>query len=142
MWYIPCLAVKMRMLVTPDTDFSNISWNWLCYQRAFIAIYLKYFWKLTLFAYAILLQIWLYTHMPSLVWIVWKTNEILHIVLSVALGVCFSIYLWKCGIKNYDYSSDYFVSVFFYPRLMLMVSCQRYDSSWVQALQLISVLRL
>ena len=31
---------------------------------------------------------------------------------------------------------------FFYPRLMLMVSCQRYDSSWVQALQLISVLRL
>ena len=81
----------MRTLVTPDTDFSNISWNWLCYQRAFSAIYQKYFWKLTLFADSILLQIWLYSHMPSLVWIVWKTNEILHIVESVALGVCFSI---------------------------------------------------
>ena len=44
------------MFVTPDTDFSNISWNWLCYQRAFSAIYQKYFWKLTLFADAILLQ--------------------------------------------------------------------------------------
>ena len=38
------------MLVTPDTDFSNISWNWLCYQRAFSAIYPNYFWKFTLFA--------------------------------------------------------------------------------------------
>ena len=82
----------MRMLVTPNTDFSSISWNWLCYQRAFSAIYQKYFWKLTLFADAILLQTWLYSHMPSLVWMVWKTNEILHIVQSVALGVCFSIY--------------------------------------------------
>ena len=62
------------MFVTPDTDFSNISWNWLCYQRAFSAIYRKYFWKLTLFADAILLQTWLYSHMPSLVWIVWKTK--------------------------------------------------------------------
>jgi len=29
--------------------------------------------------------------MTSLVGIVWKTNEILHIVQRVALGVCFSI---------------------------------------------------
>ena len=29
--------------------------------------------------------------MPSLVGIVWKTNEILHIVQSGVLGVCFSI---------------------------------------------------
>ena len=79
------------MLVTPDTDFSNISWNWICYQRAFGAIYQNYFWKLTLFADAILLQIWLYSRMPSLVWFVWKTNEILHIVQSDGLGVCFSI---------------------------------------------------
>ena len=70
-------------LVTPDTDFSNISWNWLCYESAFSAVYQKYLWKLTLFADAILLQTWLYTHMPSLVWIVWKTNEILHIVGSM-----------------------------------------------------------
>ena len=33
----------------------------------------------------------IYRYMPSLVGIVWKTNEILHIVQSVALGVCFSI---------------------------------------------------
>jgi len=39
---------------------------------------------MTSFADAILLQIWLYTHMPSLVWIVWKINYILHIVQSVA----------------------------------------------------------
>ena len=80
------------MLIIPNTDFSNISWNWLCYQRAFSAIYKKCFWKMTLFADAILLQIWLYTYMLSLVWIVWKTNEILHIVQSVAFGVCFSIH--------------------------------------------------
>ena len=36
------------MLVTPNTDFSNISWNWHCNQRAFSAIYQNYFWKLTL----------------------------------------------------------------------------------------------
>ena len=53
-----------------------------------------------LFADAILLQIWLYTHMPSLVWIVWKTNEILHIVQRVALGVCFSIF---GGLRNIFY---------------------------------------
>ena len=78
---------------TPDTDFSNISWNWLCYQRAFSAIYQNYFWKLSLFAGTILLQIWLYTHVPSLVGMVKKTNEILRIVQSVALGVymCFII---------------------------------------------------
>ena len=72
----------MRTLVTHDTDFSNITWTWLCYQRAFSAIYRK-------FKSWLLLQICLYSHMPSLVWIVW--NEILHIVQSVALGVCFSI---------------------------------------------------
>ena len=34
-----------------------------------------------------------YTYdMPSLVGIVWETNEILHIVQSVALGVCFSMF--------------------------------------------------
>ena len=83
----------MRILVTPDTDFSNISWNWLCYQRAFSAIYQNYFWKLSLFAGTIVLQIWLYTHMPSLIGIVKKNkNEKLRIVQSVALGVCFSIY--------------------------------------------------
>ena len=91
-WYSPCLAViNAHTLVTPDTNFSNISWNWPCYQRAFSAIYQNYFWKFTLFADAILLQICLYSHMPSSVWIVWNTNEILHIVQSVALGVCFSI---------------------------------------------------
>ena len=58
----------------PILIFSNISWNWICYQRASSAIYKKYFWKMT-----------------SLVGIVWKTNEILHIVQRVALGVCFSI---------------------------------------------------
>ena len=31
--------------------------------------------------------------MTSLVGIVWKTNEIVHVVQSVALGVCFSIYM-------------------------------------------------
>ena len=62
-------------MVTPETDFSNISWNWLCYQRAFSAIYQNYFGKLTLFADVIVLQIWLYTHMPSLVCFVWKTNK-------------------------------------------------------------------
>jgi len=60
----------MRMLAEPETDFSNISWNWLFYQRAFSAIYQNYFWKLSLSACAILLQIWLYTHMPILVGIV------------------------------------------------------------------------
>ena len=50
------------MLVTPDTDFSNISWNWLCYQHA---NFQKYFWKLTLFADAILLQIWYYRTIPG-----------------------------------------------------------------------------
>ena len=74
------------MLFTPVIDFSNISWNWICYQQAYLT---EMF--LTLFADAILLQIWLYTHMPSLVGIVWKTNEILHIVQSGVLGVCLSI---------------------------------------------------
>ena len=45
----------MRTLVTSDTDFSNISWNWFCYQRAFSAIYQNYFWKLALFAGTILI---------------------------------------------------------------------------------------
>ena len=92
------------MLVTPDTGFSNISWNWLCNQRAFSAIYQNYFWKLSLFAGTILLRIWLYTHMRSLVGIVKKkTNEILRIVQSVALGVCFSILLqmiWQLKAKH------------------------------------------
>ena len=34
----------------------------------------------------------MYTHMPSLVWIVWIKKIKLHIVQSVALGVCFSIF--------------------------------------------------
>ena len=43
----------MHTLVTPETDFSNISWIWICYQHAFSAIYQTYFWKVTLFADAI-----------------------------------------------------------------------------------------
>jgi len=47
-----------------------------------------------------------FIHMPSLVWIVWKTNEILHIVQSVALGVCFSIHaitsLLSCSLVSYS----------------------------------------
>ena len=73
-WYIPGLAVINAHVGHTRYYFSNISWNWLCYQRAFSAIYQNYFWKLSLFAGTILLQIWLYTHMPSLVWIVKKTK--------------------------------------------------------------------
>ena len=81
----------MRTLVTRDTDFSNISWNWLCYQHASV-----------LFTWNIFGS-WLYFLMPFYyrydcihICRVWyelfeKTNEISHIVQSVALGVCFSI---------------------------------------------------
>jgi len=78
-----------------------LTWNWRCYQRAYSSIYQIYFWKVALFADAILLHIWLYTHMSSLLLIVWKTNEILHIVQSDALGVCFSIEATKPMIYTY-----------------------------------------
>ena len=71
-WYIPGLAVINAHVGHTRYYFSNISWNWLCYQRAFSAIYQNYFWKLSIFAGTILLQIWLYTHMPSLVAVVKK----------------------------------------------------------------------
>ena len=87
----------MRMLVTPDTDFSNISWNWLCYQRAFSAIYQIYFWKLTY-----LLKPFYYRYDWKVICRVWyelleiqmkyyTSFRVQSVVQSSALGVCFSI---------------------------------------------------
>ena len=56
-WYIRCLAVINVHVGHTKYWLSNISWNWFCYQHAFSAIYQNYFWKFTLFADAILLQI-------------------------------------------------------------------------------------
>ena len=52
----------MHTLVTPDTDFSNISWNWICYQRAFSAIYQKYFWKVTIYWCHFITDVIVYTY--------------------------------------------------------------------------------
>ena len=86
-----CFVVMRVHGVTPDTDISNILWNWFCYHRAYSAIYQILFWKLTLFVVTIFLQICLFIYLPILYWIDWKLNFLLHIVERVALGVYFSI---------------------------------------------------
>jgi len=38
--------MTLTVILHKTKKHSNISWNWLCYQHAFSAIYQKYFWKL------------------------------------------------------------------------------------------------